>query len=46
MILKHIQKTTLNPLRENSNQEIVDKINDMIWSIREIQNHINGVEID
>lgn len=42
--LTYIIKRSLNPLRQNSNDEIVDKINEMLQAIREIQNHINGVE--
>ena len=42
--LTYIIKRSLNHLRQNSNDEIVDKINEMLQAIREIQNHINGVE--
>jgi len=38
MKLNHIQKTTLNPLRVNTNQEIVDKVNDLTNAVRELQN--------
>jgi len=43
--LEFLIKYTLNPLREQSNQELVDKINELIEAVAEIQNHINEVNI-